>query len=400
MKKITFIILLTILPLVGFAQFDFTSSDDGWNTLFRFTATTNPTFYTLTSVVGDGATLINPNVEIPVAAGIDADVNKWVGVTIKNNDATGPTYLRFAYRKTDDSGWTQKNSVITSGDGSFQTYWIDLTNSNWSGTKDRLRIQFKTANGSTSGADYIIPSGAQISIDIDKIEFAASPTTTLKETFNFDTDNLTEGFLANNGSISGPTGGILTFTPTPAKFAKLEQTFHHADASANKYVHITLKNNSALNDQLRLVAGGSTSTQAMTVSDGTQKTYSFDMTGVVGWTGNQTFVIGIGSLANGKATDAGTVEISSVVIDNTLSSNDFTSANFSVFPNPASSVLNIQGVNTISKVELFNITGKQVLKSSKLINNRLDISGLKSGLYLINIEDANNNRVVQKFIKE
>ena len=53
MKKIT--LLLLLIPFFGFSQtFDFNNSDDGWDVLTGFTATLNPTFYTLTTLPGDG----------------------------------------------------------------------------------------------------------------------------------------------------------------------------------------------------------------------------------------------------------------------------------------------------------------------------------------------------------
>jgi len=117
MKKNVLIYLFFLLPLVAYTQvFEFSGSDDGWKKLAKMTSQTNPTFLTLTTIAGDGS-LKNPNVENPKSSfAVDADTYKWVGVTIRNKSAAGPTLLRFAYRKADDSGWVSKNAVMTTGD--------------------------------------------------------------------------------------------------------------------------------------------------------------------------------------------------------------------------------------------------------------------------------------------
>ncbi|WP_242205827.1 T9SS type A sorting domain-containing protein [Aestuariivivens insulae] len=399
MKKITFLLLLTALPLVGFAQtFNFTSTDDGWNTLNGFTSANGATYMTLTTVDGDGVKN-NPTIAIG-NAGVDTSVNSVVGITLRNNDATGPDFLRVSYPKP-SSGRFYVNLDITTGDSGFVTYWFDLTSAaNWVGTMNDFKLHFKSA-GNT---DYILPNNPNnISIDIDKIEFAASVPTTLKEIYNFDIDNDTEGFTATNGAISGPIGGILTFTPTVDKYAKLEQTMHHVDADVHKQIHITLKNNSATNDQLRLVSSGPTQLLDMSTSDATEKTYTFDMSSVVEWTGNQLFTIGIGSTVAatpGQANDAGTVEINTIVVDNVLSTKKLDQSAFSLYPNPAKGILNIKGLTDVAKVELFSITGKRVMSTTKLIDNKMDISALRSGLYLVKITNSDNAFAVKKLVVE
>ncbi|QQY81694.1 T9SS type A sorting domain-containing protein [Tamlana sp. s12] len=397
MKKITFL-LLAIIPVFGFSQtFDFTNSDDGWDVLSGFSATNNASSMTLTTVDGDG-TKKNPTIGT-LAAGVVTGTNSFVGITLKNSSAMGPDYLRVSYPKP-GSGRFYVNLDITTGDTDFVTYWFDLSSAvNWVGTMDDIKLHFKTAGNS----DYVLPdSPNNITIEIDKIEFAASIPTTPKNSYQFNINNDTEGFSATNGSITGPTGGVLTFEPVATKFAKLDQLVYHVDASVFKQIHITLKNNSALNDQLRFISENvPNQTQTMTTSDSAEKTYSFDMSSVAEWTGNKTFTIGIGSLADGKATDNGTVEISSIVIDNTLSSSDgLETASFAIYPNPATSQITINGIQKISEVSIFDVMGKQVLRSNTLINNQLNINQLNSGVYLVRIQDVNNFITVKRIIKK
>lgn len=404
MKKTTFILLLMFVPFFGISQtFDFTNTDDGWTELGGVTATNEATSIKLTTKDNSavGSALKNPSFGT-LTAGIDTSVNSFVGITLKNNDAAGPDFLRVSFPKNldpiDPSKRVYKNADISTEDAEFVTYWFDMSNSNWKGTINDLKLHFKAA----TNKDYALPV-PQVTIDIDKIEIAASIPTTLKETFNFATDNDTEGFIVANAAVSGPIGGVLTFTPVATKYAKLVQNLHHVNATANKTATIVLKNNSSTNDQLRFVANGSTVTQVITTSDTEAKTYVFDLKDITEWTGNVSFTIGIGISTGddaGKASDAGTVEFSSIVIDNTvvLSTKENAFANLSVYPNPTNKIVHISSKNTISKIQLFNIIGKKVLETKTLINNTLDVSILNKGVYFLKVYSTENKIATQKLI--
>lgn len=66
--------------------------------------------------------------------------------------------------------------------------------------------------------------------------------------------------------------------------------------------------------------------------------------------------------------------------------------NGAVFPNPFNSKLSIQNLETISKIEMFDITGKQVWNEMFNSNSiELDTKHIKSGFYLLKI--TSNNKV-------
>lgn len=395
MKKITFL-FITLFTITGFSQtFNFTNSDDGWSSLAGFNSTLQGSYMSLITKDNtiDGS-LKNPTVKT-TTAGVDTSVNKFVGITIRNNSTSGPNYLRISFPRT--GGRVYKNLNITTGDTDFVTYWVDLTNENWTGIMDDIQLHFK----SEGNTDYFLPN-PQATIDVDKIEFVAFIPTTLKESFTFSIDGNTEGFEATNGSVSGPNGGVLTFIPEALKFARIDQLLYHANATDNKTVTIVLKNNSPVNNQLRFIHSGGTITQLMSVSDADYKTYKFDLSEVAEWTGNQKISIGIGiSTGNdvGKAADAGNVEFKSIVIDNSvvLSNESFEKSGFTIFPNPANDQITISAINSFAKVILYNVLGKKVLESSNN-SNILDVSSLNSGIYLVKIQDNKNNVSNQKLI--
>ncbi len=80
----------------------------------------------------------------------------------------------------------------------------------------------------------------------------------------------------------------------------------------------------------------------------------------------------------------------------TLSNVDFSLADFSIYPNPANSILNFQTGNLfeISSVEIFDLLGKRIMKS-ELQNNRLNVSELSKGMYLF-IADTNSGKQITK----
>ena len=67
----------------------------------------------------------------------------------------------------------------------------------------------------------------------------------------------------------------------------------------------------------------------------------------------------------------------------------------SVFPSPATSVINITNAEDDTMVRVFNVNGKMVLKAN-LKGNQLDISNLEKGVYIVDVENLGK----VKFIKQ
>jgi Leucine-rich repeat (LRR) protein len=80
-----------------------------------------------------------------------------------------------------------------------------------------------------------------------------------------------------------------------------------------------------------------------------------------------------------------------------LSIEQFDKLNYSIFPNPTHSKLNIKTSLPIKKVTVYNSLGKNIKQSSNVI---LDIENLPNGIYLLNIELVNSINIKRKFIKK
>lgn len=87
--------------------------------------------------------------------------------------------------------------------------------------------------------------------------------------------------------------------------------------------------------------------------------------------------------------------------DPSLSNDEFEQQLFNIYPNPASSMINIKSNLVLSSIDIFNQLGQRViyLKSDQLISNSIDINGLAKGMYLMTVK-ADDKQQTIKFIKE
>jgi plastocyanin len=122
--------------------------------------------------------------------------------------------------------------------------------------------------------------------------------------------------------------------------------------------------------------------------DGTQATYpgnpaSFDNLAQVGtgWTYAQVFnTIGSYDYRCGVHT---TSMFGTITVQAATGVKERTNKNASEFyPNPAANQLNFSEYNKVEAVTIFSLTGEKVL-NSKLLNHKLDISTLSSGIYFV-----------------
>ena len=84
-----------------------------------------------------------------------------------------------------------------------------------------------------------------------------------------------------------------------------------------------------------------------------------------------------------------------------LSTNENTQHGFEILPNPSDSEINIKSIDAFTTVRIYNIEGR-LLKTSvttnPLLENKLDISSLSKGVYIVEVE-SENKRKIQKLIK-
>ena len=78
----------------------------------------------------------------------------------------------------------------------------------------------------------------------------------------------------------------------------------------------------------------------------------------------------------------------------------FDASNFKAYPNPVKDVLNLEYIEDISSVTVFNLLGQQVLsKEINAHNGQLDVSGLTAGTYLVKVMASDQVKTI-KVIKQ
>jgi len=87
-----------------------------------------------------------------------------------------------------------------------------------------------------------------------------------------------------------------------------------------------------------------------------------------------------------------------VVQNVVLATNEIKKETFSIYPNPASDVLNITKVSNKATFEIYNAVG-QIVKGGTIDNNQVRVADLVKGTYIITIKDNNISESI-KFIKK
>lgn len=82
--------------------------------------------------------------------------------------------------------------------------------------------------------------------------------------------------------------------------------------------------------------------------------------------------------------------------ETSLSTEDNSLDNLTVFPNPATTTINIKGLLNTTGYKLYNTIGEQVLSGSiNTYNASIDISKLSSGMYVLNLSGTTNFKIVK-----
>lgn len=93
-------------------------------------------------------------------------------------------------------------------------------------------------------------------------------------------------------------------------------------------------------------------------------------------------------------------EVTSLYNTNTtLSTSNFNQNNLEVaiYPNPTNDILNIETTLELKSIEIYSIQGQKVLKSNQ---KQISVANLSSGMYMVKIQDAENNVATKKIIKK
>jgi len=84
--------------------------------------------------------------------------------------------------------------------------------------------------------------------------------------------------------------------------------------------------------------------------------------------------------------------------DAVLSTNNSFDRSFSIYPNPSMDNINIKG--KVDHVEILSLSGSDVLKTKSGEVNKIDISSLQRGMYIIKLYNDGKYLRGYRFIKE
>ena len=82
----------------------------------------------------------------------------------------------------------------------------------------------------------------------------------------------------------------------------------------------------------------------------------------------------------------------------TLATNENSLSDMQVYPNPAADILNVSKVSNNALYAIYNVSG-QLISKGKITDNKVSVSKLQAGVYIISVEDKGNVEKV-KFIKK
>ena len=101
---------------------------------------------------------------------------------------------------------------------------------------------------------------------------------------------------------------------------------------------------------------------------------------------------------NGEAI-MGTMHIDNILAFMDAGTNDFTSLNAKVFPNPVADILNVDSQLPILNYQIYNILGSLVMTSEvNTLNTSIDVSDLRSGVYMIKLNGMEGSQT-KRFVK-
>ena len=135
-------------------------------------------------------------------------------------------------------------------------------------------------------------------------------------------------------------------------------------------------------------------------SDDSDQVWEEATVGTATITGNATTYIAFKFVSTDS--QGGNWTIDNVSVNAPVAFVDNISVSAKLYPNPASSVLNIQSEVNIASITVANVIGQKVLSINNVNadNYKLNVEDLNNGVYLISINNVDGTSAVTKFVKK
>lgn len=298
--------------------------------------------------------------------------------------ATNNYILR--YRKVGIPSWTTVNVSNT-------TYTI-------TGLLELTKYEMQVANVCTGAAGNFTP-----------LYYFITPTVIYcqMQSTNFASEYISKVTATPNGKpemINVSTGTTYSdYTGDPKKFIELIQgstgnqitidKTQGADSGVAVWIDFDRSGTFDLNE--RIIADGPNSNQTASA------TFSVPSDAFISMT-NSKYVVMRVAMAKGAipvnciSFDDGEVEDYTVRISKLPTVNSLNQTDILIYPNPVKSILNVKNISEKANYKIYSAAGR-LISSGLIVNNKIDVSALISGVYIIDIDDKKGN-VQKKFIKE
>lgn len=298
--------------------------------------------------------------------------------------ATNNYILR--YRKVGIPSWTTVNVSNT-------TYTI-------TGLLELTKYEMQVANVCTGAAGNFTP-----------LYYFITPTVIYcqMQSTNFASEYISKVTAKPNGKpemINVSTGATYSdYTGDPKKFIELIQgstgnqitidKTQGADSGVAVWIDFDRSGTFDLNE--RIIADGPNSNPTASA------TFSVPSDAFISMT-NSKYVVMRVAMAKGAipvnciSFDDGEVEDYTVRISKLPTVNSLNQTDILIYPNPVKSILNVKNISEKANYKIYSAAGR-LISSGLIVNNKIDVSALISGVYIIDIDDKKGN-VQKKFIKE
>lgn len=94
-----------------------------------------------------------------------------------------------------------------------------------------------------------------------------------------------------------------------------------------------------------------------------------------------------------------TYKLSEEAANSVFNLKDNSGLSFVIYPNPVSSTLNISGIE-LRSAKVYSLTGLLLISEFGMYSNRLNVSMLQNGVYVLEMTDKDGKKVVDKFLKK
>ena len=349
--------------------------------------------------------------------------------------------------QSENGGNNISQTVAVPGDDAYHTYLFDFTDqfgTNYDSTKiDKVYFNFNpgwAAAGKYAGTvtfDFLKMGSAAVVLSNEKAITAFSFTSpavtgvideeskTIAVTVPAETDvtALVATFTASaSATVEVGTTEQVSGTTANDFTSAVSYTVTAEDLTTETYV-VTVTKEAVLSSEKAITAFSFTSPAATGVIDEENKTIAVtvpaetDVTALVATfaaSASATVEVGTTEQVSGTTANDFTSPVSytvtaedlttetyvvTVTVDHGNSISNISNIELTLYPNPASDVLKINTSSNVSRVELYDLSGRKLISQSGAMISEINVSSLHGGYYFVKVTMQNGSSITKRFEK-